>query len=97
MGRVLHNWDMATKAMLLRKAYEALPAGGALIVFERMIDDERRTNSVGLLSSLNMLIMTEGGFDFTAADCIGWMADAGFRHMRCEPLTGDQSMVVRIK
>lgn len=31
MGRVLHNWDLATKKMLLSKAYEALPDGGALI------------------------------------------------------------------
>ena len=60
-------------------------------------DDARRTSTAGLLSSLNMLIMTEGGFDFTGADCIGWMAQAGFRDMRVEPLAGDQSMVVGYK
>src|SRR5262249_20775236 len=70
MGRVLHNWDLATKRMLLGKAHAALPVGGALIVYERLIEDERRTGSAGLLSSLNMLVMTHGGFDFTAADCI---------------------------
>jgi hypothetical protein len=42
MGRILHNWDLRTKIMLLRKAYEAVPAGGALIVYERLIDDDRR-------------------------------------------------------
>jgi O-methyltransferase domain/Dimerisation domain len=97
MGRVLHNWDMATKMMLLRKAYQALPDGGALVVYERMIDDERRTHAMGLLSSLNMLIMTAGGFDYTGADCIGWMQEAGFRDMRVEPLTSEQSMVVGVK
>src|SRR5262245_5855030 len=30
-------------------------------------------------SRLNMLIMTAGGFDFTAADCIAWMQEVGFR------------------
>ena len=97
MGRVLHNWDLATKRMLLQKAHAALPAGGALIVYERLIDDERRAGSAGLLSSLNMLVMTAGGFDFTAADCIGWMRDAGFREMRTEPLMAHQSMIVAIK
>lgn len=97
MGRVLHNWDIAKKMVLLRKAYEALPANGALIVYERMIDDERRTSTMGLLSSLNMLIMTAGGFDYTSADCIGWMREAGFRDMRCKRLTDEQSMVVGIK
>lgn len=97
MGRVLHNWDLATKRMLLRKAYEALPAGGALIVYERLIDDERRVSTAGLLASLNMLVMTAGGFDFTGADCIGWMREAGFRDMRVGPLASGQSMIVGLK
>src|SRR5262245_57692960 len=97
MGRVLHNWDLPTKKMLLGKAYAALPPGGTLIVYERLIDDERRVNAAGLLASLNMLIMTEGGFDYSAADCIGWMQEAGYRNMHVEPLTGDQTMVVATK
>jgi hypothetical protein len=97
LGRVLHNWDLATKKGLLGKAYDALPTDGAIIVFERLIDDERRRNVGGLLASLHMLIMTEGGFDFSAADCMGWMRDAGFRDLRVEPLTGAHSMIVGIK
>jgi hypothetical protein len=97
LGRVLHNWDLATKMMLLKKAHETLSPGGALIVYERLIDDERRINADALLSSLQMLLASPGGFDFTGADCIGWMRDAGFQHVRAEPLTTDQSMVVGIK
>jgi hypothetical protein len=97
MGRVLHNWDLATKKMLLGKAYDALPSGGAVVVYERLIDDERRVNATGLLSSLNMLLMTAGGFDFTAADCIEWMREICFRDMRATALTTDQSMIVGIK
>jgi O-methyltransferase len=97
LGRVLHNWDLTTKRLLLRKAFEAIPSGGALIVYERLIDNERRTNAAALLASLNMLIMTAGGFDFTARDCIGWMSDAGFRDMRVEPLTAELSMIVAAK
>jgi hypothetical protein len=83
--------------MLLQKAYGALPAGGALIVYERMIDDERRASRAGMLSSLNMLIMTAGGFDFTAAQCISWMRDAGFELMQTELLVDDHVMVVATK
>lgn len=96
-GRVLHNWDLAAKTMLLKKAYDALPPGGTLIVYERLIDDERRTNAAALLSSLNMLLMSAGGFDFTAADGVGWMREAGYRDIRVEPLTADQSMIVGVK
>ena len=58
-------------------AHTPLPDGGVLIVYERLIDDARRTNAAALLSSLNMLLMSEGGFDFSAADCKGWMREAG--------------------
>jgi hypothetical protein len=97
MGHILHDWNLDEKKMLIRKAYEALPAGGALIVYESIIDDGRSKNSFGLLMSLNMLIETPGGFDYTAADCIGWMKEAGFRDTRSEHLVGPDSMVIGIK
>ncbi len=97
MGHILHDWDLSQKRMLLEKAYAALPKGGALIVYELIIDDARRENAFGLLMSLNMLIETPGGFDFTGADCQAWMREAGFSRTRVEPLTGADSMVVGIK
>ena len=97
MGHILHDWNLDEKRRLLAKAYEALPANGALIVYESLIDDDRRANAFGLLMSLNMLIETPGGFDYTGADCIGWMREAGFRETRVEHLVGPDSMVVGIK
>ncbi len=97
MGHILHDWDLPTKKMLLSKAYQALPNGGSLIVFEALIDDDRRSNAFGLLMSLNMLIETPGGFDYSGADCIGWMREAGFRETRVEHLSGPDSMVIAVK
>lgn len=97
MGHILHDWDLETKRMLVAKAYEALPQGGAYIVYEAIIDDDRSKNAFGLMSSLNMLVETPGGFDFTGADCQGWMRDAGFRETRVEHLTGPNSMVIGIR
>ncbi|HWG18847.1 MAG TPA: methyltransferase [Acidobacteriaceae bacterium] len=97
MGHILHDWDLPTKKMLIRKAYEALPKGGALVVYESIIDDDRRQNAFGLMMSLNMLIETPGGFDYTGADCMGWMQEAGFHSCRVEHLVGPDSMVVGIK
>ena len=97
MGHILHDWDLDEKKILLGKAHEALPEGGALIVYEAIIDDDRRENVFGLLMSLNMLIETPGGFDYTGADCQGWMREAGFRESYVEHLVGPDSMVVGIK
>jgi O-methyltransferase domain/Dimerisation domain len=97
MGHILHDWGLEKKRMLIRKAYAALPHGGALIVYDSVIDDERRKNAFGLLMSLNMLIETREGFDFTGADCMGWLREAGFVETRVEPLVGPDSMVIGIK
>jgi len=97
MGHILHDWNLEEKKVLIRKAHAALPPGGAFIVYESIIDDERRQNAFGLMMSLNMLIETPGGFDYTGADCSRWMKDAGFSSTRVEHLVGPDSMVVAIK
>ena len=96
-GHILHDWNLETKLMLLRKAYAALPAGGAVVVYDAIIDDDRKHNAFGLLMSLNMLIETPGGFDYTGADCINWMQQVGFKDCRIEHLVDPDSMVIGIK
>ncbi|MGN6167440.1 MAG: methyltransferase [Solirubrobacteraceae bacterium] len=97
LGHILHDWDLERKQQLLANVYDALPEGGAAIVFESIIDDERRQNVFGLLMSLNMLIETPGGFDYTGADCQRWMRESGFTETYVEHLAGPDSMVVGIK
>ncbi len=96
-GHVLHNWDLPTKRMLLQKAYDALPPGGALVVYDWMIDDERSKNAIGLMMSLHSLLESPGGFDYTGADCLTWLDDAGFQGCYVEHLTGPASMAVGFK
>jgi 2-polyprenyl-6-methoxyphenol hydroxylase-like FAD-dependent oxidoreductase len=97
MGHVLHNWSLDQKKLLIQKAYAALPQGGALIVYEAMIDNERRQNAFGLLMSLNMLLVTPEGFVFTPHDCQRWMLEAGFKSTDVQHLHGPDWMVVGIK
>ena len=97
MGHILHDWDLAGKKALLSKAFDALSKGGAVIVYDAIIDDDRRENAFGLLMSLNMLIETSGGFDYTGEDCQAWMRKAGFSKTRVEPLVGPDSMVIGFK
>lgn len=97
MGHILHDWDLKDKKMLMKKAYDALNPGGALVVYDAMIDDDRSKNAFGLLMSLNMLIETPGGFDYAGSDCIGWMNETGFRDAYVEHLAGPDSMAVGFK
>lgn len=97
MGHILHDWNLEQKRQLVAKVHAALPKGGALIAYDAVIDDERRGNAFGLLMSLNMLIETRGGKDYTGADCQAWMREAGFARTRIEPLAGPDSMVIGVK
>ena len=97
LGHMLHGWGLERKLLLLQKAYEAVPAGGAVIVYDAIVDDERRENAFGLLFSLNMLIENQEGAEYTGADCRRWMREAGFTDTYVEPLVGPESMVVAIK
>ena len=97
MGNILHDWNLETKKMLIGKAYNALPEGGALIAIENLIDDARRENAFGLLMSLNMLIELGDGFDYTAADFRGWCGEAGFSRFDVIPLAGPTSAAIAYK
>jgi hypothetical protein len=97
MGNILHDWGIKDKKMLISKAFDALPKGGSLVVIENIIDDDRRENAFGLMMSLNMLIETHEGFDFTAADFNGWATEAGFSRTYKIPLNGPSSAVVAVK
>jgi hypothetical protein len=83
--------------VLIRKAYDALPEGGALIVIENLIDDARRENAFGLLMSLNMLIEFGDAFDYTGADFREWCEEVGFKRFEFVPLAGPASMAVAYK
>jgi len=97
MGHMLHGWGLEEKKQMVKKAYDALPKGGALIVFDAMIDDDRRKNAFGMLMSLNMLLETPHGFDYTVQEGKQWLKDAGFRDVSATALNGPDSMVVGLK
>ncbi|MBK6518999.1 MAG: methyltransferase [Polyangiaceae bacterium] len=94
MGNILHDWDEAQKKALIKKAYDAVRPGGMFIAIEGIIDDARRKNTMGLLMSLNMLIETPGGFDYTASQFTGWAKEAGFATTEIMPLTGPTSAAI---
>src|SRR2546422_4397605 len=97
MGMILHDWNLEKKLHLIRAAYDALPAGGAFVAIEHLIDDARRENAFGLMMSLNMLIEFGDAFDFTGADFATWCRQVGFRESRVLPLTATASAAVAYK
>lgn len=97
MGMILHDWNLENKMMLIRKAFDALPEGGAFIVIEALIDDARRENAFGMMMSLNMLIEFGEAFDYSGADFDGWCKEVGFKRTEVIPLAGPASAGIAYK
>lgn len=60
LGRILHDWSEPKIESLLRRICDRLPKGGALLIAERLLDDDKSGPLNSLMQSLNMLICTEG-------------------------------------
>jgi hypothetical protein len=97
MGNILHDWNEEKKLVLMRKAFDALPPGGAFVAIENVIDNDRRQNVFGLMMSLNMLIETSEGFDYTFDDFARWAKTIGFSRTELIPLAGPTSAAVAYK
>lgn len=97
MGNILHDWGTKDKRMLIRKAWESLPEGGSFVAIENIIDNDRRQNTFGLLMSLNMLIETSEGYDYTFAEFETWAAETGFSRSYFIPLSESTSAAVAVK
>ncbi|MER7770506.1 methyltransferase [Kitasatospora sp. NPDC096140] len=93
-GHVLHDWDTETRALLARRAHDALRPGGALLIYEELLDDDRRGPARSLLMSLNMRLVRSGGSEYTAAESRVWLAEAGFAEVTVEELTATERLIV---
>lgn len=77
MGRILHDWNAEKIALLLAKIHAALPAGGGLLIVERLLSADKSGPTSALMQSLNMLVCTEGK-ERTLAEYEALLTRAGF-------------------
>lgn len=96
MGHVLHNWSPEQRQELVDKCYAALGPGGALLIYDAMLDDERQDISK-LLVSINMLLVTEDGSEYLVAECHDYLGKAGFARTTAHPLGANNTLVVGYK
>ncbi|MFI1169773.1 methyltransferase [Streptomyces sp. NPDC020801] len=92
IGHVLHDWSPDRRAALVAKAYRAVRPGGALLVYDRMLDEHER-DVEKLVLSLAMLLVTNGGCEYTVPECAGYLEAAGFEDVSSR-LLGDKDVLV---
>jgi hypothetical protein len=92
-GHVLHDWGVEQRRLLIRKAFAALPSGGALIVYDAMLNDAR-DSLPALLMSLHMLIETREGGEYASAEAREWLTEAGFTNITAEDFVAAETLLV---
>lgn len=93
LGHVLHDWDADQRRQLVRAAYAATNPGGALVVYDRMLDDDPR-HVENLVISLDMLLVTDGGSEYPVRELRAAAAEAGFEKITDQPLGDFDTIVV---
>ncbi|MER7569849.1 methyltransferase [Streptomyces sp. NPDC048523] len=92
LGHILHGFDTDRRQELLRRVHASLNPGGQILVYDRMIDDERR-NAERLLSSLHMRLVSPDGSEYRTGDVSAWLRRAAFTAITTEPLLGTHTLV----
>ena len=77
LGRILHDWPAERIGLLLSKIHGALPAGGALLIAEKLLDEDKSGPTSVHMQSLNMLVCTEGR-ERTLSEYTALLREAGF-------------------
>jgi acetylserotonin N-methyltransferase len=96
LGRILHDWSEEKVRALVRRAHDALPAGGGLLLAEKLLHPRKDGPATAQLQSLNMLICTEGR-ERTAAEYEALAREAGFGEVRTAKTGGAVDAVLAIK
>ncbi|TCP56805.1 methyltransferase family protein [Tamaricihabitans halophyticus] len=93
LGHVLHDWDAREREQLVRKAFEAVNPGGALLVYDRMLDDDP-DHVENLVISLDMLLVTEGGAEYPVSELVSFATAAGCANTTQQSLGDYDTLVV---
>ncbi|MFJ3659065.1 methyltransferase [Streptomyces sp. NPDC090119] len=92
LGHILHGFDTDRRKELLRRVHAAVNPGGQILVYDRMIDNER-SSAERLLSSLHMRLVSQDGSEYRVGDLHDWLREAGFADVTADPLLGTHTLV----
>jgi hypothetical protein len=97
ISNIIHSMGPEDTAMLARKSYDALDEGGALVVKDFFLDDERTSPAFGAFFSVNMLVGTEHGRSYTLNETREILERAGFGGFRTVEVAAASRLLIARK
>ncbi len=83
---VLHQESEIAIRELLSRAHDCLVPGGHVYVLDMMTDSTHTRPKFSTLFALNMALTAEHGWVFSDQELEGWLTEAGFGEISCQPL-----------
>lgn len=96
LSMILHDWSPEENLLILQRCYDALPSGGEIIISELMVNDDKTGPVFAALMSLNMLIETTAGQNYTWSEYTEWLTEVGYIDIRRVELSSPASNGVLI-
>lgn len=97
LSHILHDYSEEKDVALLKKVYAALPKGGAVIISEWMLNDDKSGPVPSAMMGLNMIVETNGGRSYTFAEISEMLRKAGFQNIEKRPLAGPAQIAIGYK
>jgi acetylserotonin N-methyltransferase len=96
LGRILLDWTADKIGRLLARIHAALPSGGAVLIAEKVLHDDKAGPDWAVTQSLNMLLVTEGK-ERTLGEYAKLLEAAGFRDVTCRRTAAPLDAVMAVK
>lgn len=96
LGRILHDWTEEKVLLLLRKTWQRLPSGGALLIAEKLLDNSKTGPTPAVMQSLNMLVCTEGK-ERTLDEYAALLREAGFKYVEGKVTDAPLDAILAVK
>jgi acetylserotonin O-methyltransferase len=96
LGRILHDWGKEKGRALLAKIWERLPHSGALLIAEKLLNDNKSGPMPAIMQSLSMLVCAEGK-ERTLAEYTALLRQAGFTRIEGKVTDSPLDAILAVK
>ncbi len=97
LSLILHDYSEEKGIDLLKKIYNSLADDGVVVISEWLLNDEKTGPAASALMGLNMIIETYGGKNYSYAEIVDMLKQAGFKNAEKRPLAGPAEIVIGYK
>ncbi len=97
ISNIIHSLDPEQIGLILRKSLAALRPGGRVAVKDFLLDEDRVNPPFSSMFSINMLVGTHRGRDYTAGEVRELLKDAGFGAFSFHDLTPQSRIMVGVR